>query len=624
MRAALAAVLLLATLPSWAAAATPATVGYRGGPSHDGRVTGAPDAPLGVLWATDLGAAMSYPVVAEGLVFVSVRNGPAYGTTIYALDATTGVVRWKRANAGTYWYGGLAYDQGRLFVLNFDGDLTALAPQTGAPLWSIALPVQYAFDGPPVAYGGDVYVTGSGSGGTAYAVDGADGHLLWSRDLVTGGGSPAVDADSVYISLVCDHVYAFARGTGASRWERHGSCTGGGSVTPELHGGNLYPIGDSSAILNAGTGAQVGTAAYNGGPAFGEGRAYVPWNGGLIAVDAPSWVTRWTYPAEGISWETPLVGDEDVYAPVEGGAVLAIDRATGRSTWCASTAGEEVGSSGGNWHPSSHLGAGGGRLYVPAGRYLVAYGPGGATPLPCDGIPGAGAAGSGAGTAPAASGPALTLQPAKVRMKAGRRARLAGRLSGVPTAAATTIRIQADPWPFDGAWRTRATTTTAGDGTFGARLRQKRNTRYRALGAGLTSATTTIYADLVARMTRRDLGGGRFRERFRVTGPRSIRLAARRAHFYIVREGHVKARRRATVRLRRVEPGVYVARATLHYLRPRSETEVVACYRERTPDPWGPVYSLDPICGRRTLVLPSPGSVARTHDASARFTDAGW
>jgi outer membrane protein assembly factor BamB len=623
MRAALAAVLLLALAPAWAAAASPATIGYRGDASHDGRVTGAPDAPLGVLWAKDMGAAMSYPVVADGLVFVSVRNRDVYGTTIYALDATSGVVRWSRANPGTYWYGGMAYEQGRLFVLNFDGDLTALAAQTGAPLWSKSMAGQYSFDGPPVAFGGDVYVSGAGSGGTVYAVDGADGHSLWTASLPTGGGSPAVDANSVYISLVCEYEFAFARAGGAIRWQRHDSdCSGGGSITPELHQGLLYPFGDSAAILSATTGERVGTSAYNGAAGFADGRAFVPWNGGMIAVDAPSWITRWTYAAEGISWEAPLVADEDVYVAVAGGAVLALDRATGQPTWCASTAGQEIGGTGSDYHPNSHIGAGNGVLYVPAGRYLVAYGPGGAPALSCSGVAGAGAAGGGgAAPPPATSGPALTLQPAKARIAAGRRARLRGTLAGVLTATGAAVRIEADAWPFDGNWRTRATTTTAADGTFAARIRQLRNTRYRALASGLTSPAATVYADLVARLERRDLGGRRFRERFRISGPKSVRIAARRAHFYIVRKGTVTARRRATVRLRRVRPGVYVAAATLRYLRPRSATDVIACYRERTPDPWGPAYALDPLCGRRTLVLPAPGELA---DASARFAAADW
>ena len=305
MRVAVVAVLLAAALPAWAAAASPSTVTYRGDASHDHRITGAPDAPLGVLWATDLGGPMSYPVIAEGLAFVSVRNSENYGTTLYGLDASTGAIVWTRANPGTYWYGGMAYDQGRLFVLNHDGDLVALAPQTGAHLWSKSMELQYSFDGPPVAFDGKVYVSGAGSGGTVYAVDGANGATLWTRSLPTGGGSPAVDAGSVYISLVCEHNYAFARDTGATRWERHGDCTGGGSVTPALHQGRVYPFGDDAAIIDAASGDRVGTSAYHGAAGLADGMAYVPWNGGLIGVDAPGWLTRWTYPAKGISGEPP-------------------------------------------------------------------------------------------------------------------------------------------------------------------------------------------------------------------------------------------------------------------------------------------------------------------------------
>lgn len=622
MRAPLVAVLLLALLPAAAHAATPSTLTYRGDASHDHRITGAPDAPLGVLWATDLGAPMSYPVIAEGLAFVSVRNSVNYGTTLYALDASSGAVRWTRANPGTYWYGGMAYDQGRLFVLNHDGVLMALAPQTGTLLWSKSMELQYSFDGPPVASGGKVYLTGSGSGGTVYALDGANGATLWTRSLPTGGGSPAVDGDSVYVSLVCEHHYAFARDTGAIRWELHGDCTGGGDVTPALYQGRVYPFGDDAAILDAASGTRVGTSAYHGAAGFDDGMAYVPWDGGVIAVDAPGWLTRWTYPAEGVSGEAPLVTAHHLFVAVEGGAVLALDRASGQPVWCASTAGQEVGGTGYHGHPKSHIGAGNGVLYVPAGRFLVAYGPGGAPALPCSGVAGAGAAG--ASTPP--PGPALTLIPRRRNIIAGRRAELTGTLSGVPGAAAATVEIQADSWPFDGGWRTKATVTTAADGTYGATLRPARNVRYRALAAGLTSAEATVYTDLLARFRRRDLGGGRFRERLRLSGPASVRIAARRAHFYIVRSGERVGRLRASPRLRNVRPGVYVAAATLRYLRPRSATDVLACYRERRPDAWGRAYAIDPLCGRRRLHVPAGLTAATFHapDASARFTRAGW
>ena len=624
MRATFLAVVLLAALPALAGAAAPATLTYRGDASHDHRITGAPDAPLGVLWAADLGARSSYPVVAAGLVFVSVRNTESYGTTLYALDAATGAVRWTRANPGTYWYGGMAYDQGRLYVLNFDGNLVALVPGTGALLWATSLPGQYAFSGTPVGSGGDVYVIGSGSGGTVYAVDGEDGTVRWSRGLPTGGGSPAVDASSVYVSLVCEHHYAFARDSGVPRWERHGTCTGGGDVTPALHGGRVYPFGDSPAILDATSGDRVGSSAYHGAGSFGDGTAYVPWDGGVIAVDDPGWLTRWTYRATGISGEAPLVADRQLYVAAEGGAVLALDRASGQPVWCAGTGGQDVAGTGHDDHPGSHLGAGGGLLYVPAGRFLIAYGPGGAPALPCAGIAGAGSAGAGgpgSGSAPPAEGPGLSLQPAKHTIRAGRRARLAGVLRGLASVAGAPVELQVDPWPFDGAWRTVGATAAGADGSCAFALHQRRNARYRALGGGLTSAEVVVYAELAAKLERRSRAGATFREVLRIRGPQSARVAARRVHFYLLPADGRVARLQASPRLRRIAPGVYGAAATLRYLRPRRATTVLACYRERTPDPWGPVYAIDPICGRDRIVLPAAGRSPRAaSDATARFT----
>jgi outer membrane protein assembly factor BamB len=136
MRALLATALVLAALSPAARAASPSTLTYRGDSTRENRITGAPAPPLGVRWAADLGGPMSYPVYAGGRVFVSVRNTNGYGTTLYGLDASNGHVLWTRGNPGTYWYGGLTYDSGRLYVLNYDGNLMALAPATGAVLWS--------------------------------------------------------------------------------------------------------------------------------------------------------------------------------------------------------------------------------------------------------------------------------------------------------------------------------------------------------------------------------------------------------------------------------------------------------------------------------------------------------
>jgi outer membrane protein assembly factor BamB len=618
-------VLAIAAAP--ARAATPSTVTLRGDATHDNRVIGAPEPPLGVHWAVDLGAAVSYPVIAEGMVFVTVRppDGAAYGTTAVALDLATGGVRWTRPVSGAYYWSALAYDQGRLFLVNGDGRLSAIAPATGATLWTTQLS-QYSFSSPPVAYDGYVYLTGAGSGMTAYAVRASDGAVVWERALPSGAGTPAVDAGSVYVSMVCRHAVALSRATGAVRWEYHGACAGGGESTPALHGGRMYPLGDNGAIYDAATGATVGEANFHGYVAFADGVAYVPWLGGILAVDAASWMLRWTVAGDGGDvGEAPLVAAGHLYVGSEDAYVAAVRRSDGVVSWCAATAGVPVlGATGNVDRPDAGLGAGGSYLVVPAGRFLVAYAAGGARPAPCTGTPA-----SGGGGAPAALGPSLSLRPQRADVVAGRSVALRGVLAQPAAVAAVTVGVDADAWPFDGRWRRVGSATTAPDGRFSLRVRPRRNTRYRALAAGLTSADAVVYAQLSARFHRRDLGGRRFRETFVIGGPRGTRLAARRIHFYLIRAGRRVARHAASARIRRVRPGVYASAATLRYLTPRRSTVVLACYREPTPDPWGRAYPLDRRCGARRLTLPAPARrtaaitalqrpLART--ATARFT----
>jgi hypothetical protein len=74
-----------------------------------------------------------------------------------------------------------------------------------------------------------------------------------------------------------------------------------------------------------------------------------------------------------------------------------------------------------------------------------------------------------------------------------------------------------------------------------------------------------------------------------------------------------RARRQASVRLRRVRPGVYRAAAA----RRRGRTTVLACYLERTPDPWGRAGAVDARCGARHLDLPAPAPARATASIAA-------
>jgi outer membrane protein assembly factor BamB len=216
------AALLVGTPPSAAGARA---VAYQIDEAHTGYTPATLRPPLTRSWAVDLGGSLSYPLIVQGKVFVTVSDVTAYGTKLYALDAATGTTVWGPVElGGTYFWSNAAYEHGRVFAVNFDGRLRALDAQTGEILWSVQLPDQHAFSSPPTAGGGTVFVGGAGIGGTLYAVDERDGSIRWTAEVENGDSSaPALAASAVYVSYACQQTYAFDRRSGALVWQpRHG------------------------------------------------------------------------------------------------------------------------------------------------------------------------------------------------------------------------------------------------------------------------------------------------------------------------------------------------------------------------------------------------------------------
>jgi len=193
------AALLVAVQPS---AAHARAVAYQIDEAHTGYTSAKLRPPLTRSWAVDLGGSVSYPLIAQSKVFVTVTDLSAHGTALYALDAGSGATAWGPVElGGTYPWSNAAYDHGRVFTVNYDGLLRAFDAPTGSTLWSVQLPNQYAFSSPPTAGGGTVYVGGSGIGGTLYAVDEGNGIVRWTADVENGdNSSPALVGSTVYVS----------------------------------------------------------------------------------------------------------------------------------------------------------------------------------------------------------------------------------------------------------------------------------------------------------------------------------------------------------------------------------------------------------------------------------------
>ena len=352
--------------------------------AHSGRaVFGTPLVlPPSAGWSVALPGAVSYPLVADGKVFVTTA-GPAsggglYGTQLFALDAQTGAIAWGPvAISGTYFWSGHAYDNGKLFVVNFDGLLRSFDAASGQPGWSVQLPGQYAFTSPPTAVNGIVYVGGAGSGGTVYAVDQTNGNVLWTAAVGNGDhSSPAVSSDGVFVSYPCQ-VYKLDPLSGATLWHYAGPCSGGGGRTAAYADDRLYvrdwtdPV---SRVFDAANGNVVGTFGAGPIPALTPQTDYFMDSGTLRAIDRATQQVRWSFAGDGSLTSAPIVIDQVVFVGSTTGLVYALDATTGTLLWtgaagAAISAPDEQNVT----QPLTGFGVGEGMLIVPAGSVLTAW-----------------------------------------------------------------------------------------------------------------------------------------------------------------------------------------------------------------------------------------------------------
>jgi outer membrane protein assembly factor BamB len=349
--------------------------------AHSGRaVFGTPLAfPSSASWSVTLPGAVSYPLIADGKVYVTAVT-PAtpssiYGTDLYALDAQTGSIVWGPVPiSGTYFWSGHAYDHGKIFVVNFDGLLRSFDAATGQAGWSTLLPGQNFFTSPPTAVNGVVYVGGPSA---VYAVNEANGAVLWTAGVNGGSNSaPAVSADGVFVSYPCQ-VYKFDPLSGATLWHYNGPCSGGGGRTAAYADDRLYvrdwtdPV---SRVFDATTGTQVGTFNATPIPALAAQTGYFLQAGTLRGIDLASHQVLWSFAGDGQLVSAPIVIDQVVIVGSGSGAVYALNASSGALIWTGAAGAPISAPDEQNViQPLTGFGAGEGLLVVPASNVLTAW-----------------------------------------------------------------------------------------------------------------------------------------------------------------------------------------------------------------------------------------------------------
>ncbi len=155
------------------------------------------------------------PVVSGELVYIAGYNG-----RIYAYSISTLAARWVYPREGYFqpFVGGLAIDQGRLYIGCSDGNVHALDAATGDPLWKSPFVSDDKIWSTPVVSGETLFVGSFDK--KMYAVNTADGSKKW--EFPTDGSiisAPLVYEDTLYFGALDRNFYALNAADGRLKWK---------------------------------------------------------------------------------------------------------------------------------------------------------------------------------------------------------------------------------------------------------------------------------------------------------------------------------------------------------------------------------------------------------------------
>ncbi len=269
------------------------------------------------LWRVDAGTGSggsailaTTPVMAEGRVYVLDAE-----TTVRAFDAETGEEIWEvdltpeNEDGEEGRGGGVAYDDGRIFVTTGFGEAVALDIASGEVLWRTKAGTPYR--SAPTANGGRVFTITSDN--QMICISAADGEILWRhRGIVESAGilaatSPAVSGSIVIAPYSSGELFALRVENGNQLWSD--SLTRTGNVT------SLTELNDIA-----------------GRPVIDRGRVYaISHSGRAVSIDIRTGERVWTRNIAGV--QTPWVAGGFIFLVTLEAEVVALSRRDGRIRW---------------------------------------------------------------------------------------------------------------------------------------------------------------------------------------------------------------------------------------------------------------------------------------------------
>jgi outer membrane protein assembly factor BamB len=229
------------------------------------------DADTGeIVWTSDIAdVARAAPVLAGRVLYVAGSEGE-----LYALDASTGTVRWSTPPESSIFNQAPTVAGGRVFEIRTRSHLTAYDARTGEQLWE----QRYATSASLSAADGKLFARLD----AMYALDQATGDVIWTAPLDTiSAGAPAV-ANGLLFVPQGSGLKAFDLETGALVW----TAPAFSIWSPAVANGVVYAsnLNGEWDAFDARDGTQLwsvitvpcGGSCANGTPAVANGILYLP------------------------------------------------------------------------------------------------------------------------------------------------------------------------------------------------------------------------------------------------------------------------------------------------------------------------------------------------------------
>lgn len=308
------------TLLSLAAPRTNAEWTHRAGNAQHQPGHVALGAGTGRIWSSNIGQGndrrhriSADPIVGGGLVYTLDSRARVTATTMSGATAWSSDVIPPLEAPNSASGGGLAYENGRVFVTTGFGELVALDARSGGILWRqrMASPLGSG----PAVQNGMIYVTARNSVG--WAVRAADGKVMWQTNGnaapagVMGVSAPAVQGNQVIFPFASGELQAVDAQSGLPNWtgqiagKRVGRAIANiRDVTgdPVISGGSVYG-GTSSGRIAA---FETATGIQQWSSRDGANSPVVVAGGSVFAVNDEAQLVRLDAANGGVIWRIEL------------------------------------------------------------------------------------------------------------------------------------------------------------------------------------------------------------------------------------------------------------------------------------------------------------------------------